>query len=142
MVSNSSEGGLWTGYIPYDELPYLLNPEEGFIVTANNKVIGNEYPYMILNDRDWEEAYRATRIRTMISDTIARSEKITAAHIQQWQSDQTTVMWSQNLRPILASLDPQALSTKAEKFRQEILQWDGNINATSMWALVRFPSIA
>ena len=35
----------WEGYIPFDALPRVLNPGEGFIVTANNQVVGDQYPY-------------------------------------------------------------------------------------------------
>ena len=31
----------WTGYIPFDKLPSRFNPQDGFIVTANNAVISN-----------------------------------------------------------------------------------------------------
>ncbi len=27
----------WEGYIPYDQLPKVINPKQGFISTANNK---------------------------------------------------------------------------------------------------------
>ncbi|MBN2116393.1 MAG: penicillin acylase family protein [Anaerolineales bacterium] len=27
----------WTGFVPFEELPYTLNPVEGYIVTANNR---------------------------------------------------------------------------------------------------------
>ena len=42
----------WTGYIPFEELPYTLNPESGYIVTANNQVNPRDYPYMITTDWD------------------------------------------------------------------------------------------
>ena len=29
----------WTGYVPFKELPHAYNPEEGFIVSANNKAV-------------------------------------------------------------------------------------------------------
>jgi penicillin amidase len=32
----------WKGYIPFDELPYLYNPPEDFISTANNQVPPND----------------------------------------------------------------------------------------------------
>ena len=35
----------WTGYIPFDELPRAYNPPAGFIATANNAVVGADYPY-------------------------------------------------------------------------------------------------
>lgn len=31
--------------IPFEDLPYIKNPERGFLVSANNSVIGNNYPY-------------------------------------------------------------------------------------------------
>jgi penicillin amidase len=56
----------WTGYIPFDQLPQALNPESGFIVTANARVVGPNYkPY--LTDR-WEEPYRTARIYDLLHD--------------------------------------------------------------------------
>ena len=52
----------WTGdYIPFDGLPSVLDPEEGFIVTANQAVIDEDYPYLLT--QDWDYGYRSTRIR-------------------------------------------------------------------------------
>ena len=56
----------WTGYIPFDQLPQALNPESGFIATANARVVGPNYkPY--LTDR-WEEPYRTARIYDLLHD--------------------------------------------------------------------------
>jgi penicillin amidase len=54
----------WTGYIPFEELPSRFNPAEGFIVTANNAVVDDSYPYLI--SLDWNRGYRAQRITEMI----------------------------------------------------------------------------
>ena len=37
--------GDWTGFIPFEELPNLYNPTEGFIVTANQRIVGTAYKY-------------------------------------------------------------------------------------------------
>jgi penicillin amidase len=56
----------WTAYIPFEQLPQALNPESGFIVTANARVVGPNYkPY--LTDR-WEEPYRTARIFDLLHD--------------------------------------------------------------------------
>jgi penicillin G amidase len=50
----------WTGYIPWDELPTVYNPEEGIIVTANHCVVDDDYPYFITSQ--WAPPYRAMAI--------------------------------------------------------------------------------
>ena len=53
----------WTGeYVPFDELPTVLDPDEGFIVTANQAPVGPGYPYD-LGDA-WDYGYRSQRIPT------------------------------------------------------------------------------
>ena len=51
----------WRGTVPFDELARSRNPETGFIVTANNRIVGQEYPryYIAL---DFFPDYRARRI--------------------------------------------------------------------------------
>lgn len=56
----------WIGYIPFEQLPQVFNPESGLIVTANARVTGPNYkPY--LTD-DWEEPYRTARIYDLLHD--------------------------------------------------------------------------
>lgn len=56
----------WIGYVPFEELPQVFNPENGLIVTANARVAGPDYkPY--LTDR-WEEPYRTARIFDLLHD--------------------------------------------------------------------------
>lgn len=56
----------WTGYIPFDQLPQVFNPESGLIVTANARVTGPNYkPY--ITDH-WEEPYRTARIYSLLKD--------------------------------------------------------------------------
>lgn len=55
----------WTGYIPWDQLPMTVNPPDGFIATANNKVTPADYPFHISNT--WEEPFRAERIRQVLT---------------------------------------------------------------------------
>lgn len=55
----------WSGdYVPFSGLPSLLDPEEGFVVTANQAVAGEDYPYAITED--WDRGYRSQRIRDLL----------------------------------------------------------------------------
>ncbi len=54
----------WQGMIPDEEMPYLYNPPSGYIVTANNKTIGPEFPHFI--SAYWAPPARAERIKDLI----------------------------------------------------------------------------
>ncbi len=72
----------WKGFVPYDQMPSLFNPPEGFIATANNKTIDDSFPYYISNQ--WAPPNRIQRIREMI-----RSKgKLSVEDVKQMQLDQ------------------------------------------------------
>ena len=48
----------WSGYVPFEEMPRSRNPETGFIVTANNRIADEDYPYYIGLDYDGEHRAR------------------------------------------------------------------------------------
>lgn len=60
-------GGLydWEGFIPFDELPQVRDPGQGFIVSANNRVTPKDYPYLIT--AHWPAGYRAERIAGLLA---------------------------------------------------------------------------
>lgn len=60
----------WQGFIPFEELPVVYNPREGYIVTANNAVVGEDYPYFLT--RDWDYGWRAARIVDLIERSAAQ----------------------------------------------------------------------
>jgi len=55
----------WSGFIPFDQLPHVINPEEGFVASANNRVAPRGYPYYISNL--WEPPARVQRIRELLT---------------------------------------------------------------------------
>jgi penicillin amidase len=57
---------VWSGYIPYNELPAVQDPEGGVLVTANARVTPDNYPYF-LND-NWADPYRAERIERLLTN--------------------------------------------------------------------------
>jgi len=46
--------------IPFDALPTVTDPADGFVATANQAVIGPDYPYFLTGD--WSYGYRSQRI--------------------------------------------------------------------------------
>ena len=37
----------WNGYIPFNQLPRKRNPREGYIATANNRIVGKDFPFYV-----------------------------------------------------------------------------------------------
>lgn len=80
----SSDFG-WEGLIPFDALPYQINPPEGWIVTANQPVIGPQYDYFITDD--WAYGARSQRIVDLITAQIDAGVAFTPADMAQMQMD-------------------------------------------------------
>jgi len=107
----------WTGFIPFDELPKIINPKEGFISTANNKVISDEYPYHISND--WAQPYRQMRIQ----EVLQTNNKLTAKDMQNLQMDKKNLQGKE-----FAPQFVQVLKGSGTKQDQQVLniveKWD------------------
>ena len=94
----------WTGYIPFAELPSSYNPPQGYIVTANQAVIGPQYPRLITSD--WAYGYRSQRINEMIATTKGR---VTVDDVQKMQFDNHNG-FAPTLVPVLQAVKRPPLS--------------------------------
>jgi penicillin G amidase len=120
----------WTGYIPFEELPYTVNPEEGYIVTANNQIPPFDYPYLIT--KDWDYGFRAQRILDMIQNAPA---KIDIPYIQSMQGDGFDANGPMYV-PLLTALQYEA-PTKNEAIAMDLIsKWDHQAQADSAGAAV------
>ncbi|HZZ78188.1 MAG TPA: penicillin acylase family protein [Gemmataceae bacterium] len=54
----------WVGILEYDQMPGLINPKRGYVVTANNRLAPSDYPYPLAGC--WASGHRARRIRQQI----------------------------------------------------------------------------
>ncbi|MFB5663232.1 penicillin acylase family protein [Alteribacillus sp. HJP-4] len=84
----------WEGYIPWDELPTIKNPESGMISTANNKIGGDDYPYHI--SHTWAQPYRHQRILEVLEE----KEQLTSEDMKALQLD-TRNLHAKEMLPLL-----------------------------------------
>jgi penicillin amidase len=68
-VDGSSGDYDWVGFVPYDEIPSSFNPPRGFLLSANQKPTGPDYPYYL--GWEWADRYRAQRIKEFLEETKA-----------------------------------------------------------------------
>jgi len=106
----------WQGFVPYDELPAFLNPQDGFVATANNQVTPDDYPYQL--SYKYFPGYRALRINNL----LFQSEKLTPADMRTIQAD-TYSLSAEALHPmLLAIIKPEnELQTKT---LAQLKTWD------------------
>lgn len=75
----STTDGDWIAMIPFEELPHLYNPAEGFIMTANQRIVGTAYKYQQVS-RDAAPPWRARRLYELLkADTKATMDSTSAA---------------------------------------------------------------
>lgn len=109
----------WQGYIPYDELPRLFNPPSHYIVTANNKVVGDDYPYTL--SLEWDPGFRAQRIIDLMSEKFAQGERLTIEDFQRIQADSYNLA-AEAFMPYLLELEPNDFLE--ERALNELRAWD------------------
>ncbi|HOO98503.1 MAG TPA: penicillin acylase family protein, partial [Bacteroidales bacterium] len=56
----------WKDYVPFGQLPYEYNPERGYVASANNKTVSDDYPWYISSG--FALPYRIDRIRQMLDE--------------------------------------------------------------------------
>lgn len=116
----------WVGSIPFDEQPRSINPEEGFIATANQPVLESDEPYIA---HDFHIPARAERLRQVLGG----SDKLSVEKITALQGD-TTSLPAQAWARLCRRVGP--FHGDAETARSMLAEWDGNLLPDSAAALL------
>jgi penicillin amidase len=120
----------WTGFIPFEELPYSFNPENGYIATANNQTHPFDYPYLVTADFDY--GYRAARIVDLIENAPG---PIDIAYVESMQGD-TKNLSAELLIPVLAGMQLQFPEPNQALAFEMLDKWDHQNTADSQAAAV------
>lgn len=121
----ATNDGEWTSFIPFEELPHLYNPPQGYILTANQRTVGTSYKYHDLIARVFVP-FRAKRIQ----DLIAANDKMTLDDSSDIQLDTFSILNSRFAREIVKE---NAASDETLKIFQG---WDGRMTPDSQAALL------
>ncbi len=138
VVSRSwADGSVgWSGYIKAGQLPRRLDPSTGFVVSANNRPVGKEYPYLI--GHGFENGYRAWRIAQRLQALNA----ITEQHMLRLQLDTRSEFYQFYRDLALQVLTPQAIEAEPARaqLRDELLAWKGDaeIESRGVGLLIEF----
>ncbi|MCC5995447.1 MAG: penicillin acylase family protein [Oceanicaulis sp.] len=121
-----AEDGEWTGFIPFEDLPRIVNPRGGIIVSANNKVASDAYPWPLPGEYD---PHRAVRIEAR----LAELELHDVDSFKDIQMDVTSEH-ARRLLPVLLSATPESQLGIQALARLE--RWDGTLDADGPEGLI------
>jgi penicillin amidase len=110
----------WEGFLQHSEAPRLIDPPSGVIATANNRIVGADFPHHLTFD--WFASYRVQRIRQLVD---AR-EKHDIASTQAIQGDVVSTP-ARELMAILGAAQP--LTVAGREALARLRAWDGTMAA-------------
>ena len=113
----------WDGWLPITDLPSEVNPERGFVATANQFLFPPDYPHQAAMHYTWPAPYRAQRI----SEVLAASDDFDVAAVERLQNDDVTIP-ARLLTPLLAGM---RLDGALEDARQLLLRWGHEMHVDS-----------
>jgi penicillin amidase len=116
----------WRGTVPTEDLPRVVDPPEGFLVTANNRTVGSTFPHVVT--ADWGGPDRANRIRELLAAAKAEGRKLDRDAVEAIQMDTVAL----SLREFVPLVRPWLPADLAPAFAA----WDGRASEASREFLV------
>ena len=117
----------WSGMIPPDQLPRLIDPASGYLATANNRTVGMDYPYPL--GHNFASGFRAYRINKRLSTM----DRITEQDLFTLQLDTVTDFYEFYRSLALSVLSEPAIRSSPElaAVREHLAAWDGKADVVS-----------
>lgn len=115
--------GDWTDFVPFDEMPHVLNPKNGYVVTCNNKIVGDDFPYFMGDI--YMNGFRAERLESMLNS----KGKVGVQDFIEMQMDVTSIPGKALAKHYVG------IEFKEEKFntlKAIFIDWDGVLSADSI----------
>jgi len=109
----------WQGLIPFDDMPGVIDPEQAWMASANNRLVAEDFPYPLFGR--WNSGYRMQRIREMIES----QESCSFSDFRDMQQDPLSVRAVDRIPQLLAVLK-QSDNAQIQEACSILGSWDGN----------------
>ena len=117
----------WDGYLPIKAKPHVVNPEQGFIATANENLVPFDYPYRDAVGYEWSSPYRSDRLH----EVLRSGRRNSMMDMMQLQTDYLSIP-ARNIVPLLQGVVIQ--DKQIRDVRDRLLNWDFVLSPESVEA--------
>jgi penicillin amidase len=130
-VRGDNDDHEWLGYIPFEDLPHAYNPPGGIVVTANNRIVPDDYPYFVTHA--WVAPWRAARI----FELLERGSGFDVAAMLRIDMDIHAREDFELAQYVVKAAEARPASNEQVRFAINLLRkWDGNATAESKATLI------
>jgi penicillin amidase len=122
------------GTVPYDDIPQIYNPPSNIVWSANQRQVGEDYPYYIGTASNFfDPGYRANEIKRVLS----QPGKLSAADMVALQTDTRDFLASEMTPILVQALAGDQLTSTEQQARDLLASWDFRMEtgsaAASIW---------
>lgn len=118
----------WDGYVDATDLPRQINPPEGLLVSANDRRLGKQYPYII--GHQFANGHRAYRI----TQALKQMPVVNEGSMFGLQLDTGNEFYAFYQQLALTVLSPEIIAGQDElqELRDYLLAWNGRADTDSL----------
>ncbi|RZS93576.1 penicillin acylase family protein [Aquimarina brevivitae] len=120
LMDGSKPENDWQSYIPKRFNAHTKNPERGFVSSANQHPVDENYPYYVFNDR--YETYR----NRVINDFFASKETFSVQDFKDLHNNNYNLKAAELVPYMLEHMETSSLSEDEKTIYNEIKAWDFN----------------
>lgn len=124
VMPGTDSSYMWQGFIPQDENPHALNPERGFLESANQRPVDSTYPYFIPGNYITPRGIAITR-------RLNAMQGISVDDMKSLQNDYYSVLGESMKKILLKYVRENDLDVNAKKYLDILKNWDMYTGANS-----------
>jgi penicillin amidase len=116
----------WDGFVPFEQMPYALDPETRFIATANHRTVSRDYRPEVPGE--WTSPFRARRIVQMLQSKSQHSREDMRAML----ADSYNEAYHQTAKLLVERVEPQMLTDRELRALGRLVFWDGIVTESDV----------
>ena len=124
VMPGADSSYLWQGFIPQNQNPHAINPERGFLESANQRPVDSTYPYFIPGNYINARGVAITR-------RLSAMDQITPQDMMTLQNDVFSVFAEGARNMLVKYVKVDALDRDARRYLEMVKNWDLHASANS-----------